>query len=171
MIRSLTLIYLFIILAVGYLGGTLLFRQIPTESVEKMLVIFDARVIDGKEVNWIWPILVTILFFIIVFALSHIKKFRFPILLIGALKSVLFGLSSAYLLATGMKIIVYGLWWFPFQFIINFLLLSFCALLSPPFFIRTIGRRQRNDRGLLMIGLLTIVAMAIEMSIFVFLLN
>lgn len=171
MIRSLTLIYLFIILAVGYLGGTLLFRQIPTESVEKMLVIFDARVIDGEGGKWVWSILVTILFFVIVFALSQIKKFRFPILLIGALKSVIFGLSAAYLLATGMKIVVYGLWWFPFQFIICFLLLSFCALLSPPFFVRTIGRRQRNDRGLLIIGVFTVVVMAIEMSIFMFLLN
>lgn len=171
MIRSLSVFYLFIVLAVGYLGGTLLFRQLPTESVEKMLKLFDARIIDSNEVTVVWPVLMTALFFGLVFVMSLIKKFRFPILLIGALKSVIFGLSSAYLLATGMKIIVYALWWFPFQLIICFLLLSFCALLSPPFFVRTIGRRRRNDKGLLTLVVLTAVVTAAEMSIFVFLLN
>ena len=43
MIRSLSFTYLFVILAVGYLGGALLFREMPLASVEKMLIIFDAQ--------------------------------------------------------------------------------------------------------------------------------
>ena len=171
MIRSLSLVYLFIILAVGYLGGTLLFRQLPIVSVEKMLVLFDARVVDNEEAKLIWSVVVTSSFFIIVFMLSLIKKFRFLILFIGAIKSVIFGLSSAYLLASGMKIIVYTLWWFPFQFLTCFFLLAFCALLTPPFFVRTIGKRKRNDKGLIIIIICTILITTAEMLVFVFLLN
>jgi len=171
MIRSLSLVYLFVILAVGYLGGTLLFRQLPIASVEKMLVIFDARVVDNEEVKLIWSIVMTSMFFVVVYVLSLIKKFRFPILFIGAIKCVVFGLSSAYLLASGMKIIVYGLWWFPFQFITCFLLLVFCALLTPPFFVRTIGKRKRNDKGLFIIITFTILVTISEILIFVYLLN
>lgn len=171
MVRSLSFIYLFVILAIGYLGGTLLFRELPVVSVEKMLAIFDARVVNGHEVNFIWPAVMTSLFFIIVYLLSLIKKFRFPILLIGALKCVIFGLSSAYLLASGMKILEYAVWWFPFQFATGLLLLMFCAILSPPFFVRTIGRRKRNDKALFVIIILIIIVTTVEILIFNLLLN
>ena len=63
MVRSLSFIHLFVILAVGYIGGALLFRELPATSVEKMLTIFDARVVDGHEVEFIWPALMMVLFF------------------------------------------------------------------------------------------------------------
>lgn len=171
MIRSLSFTYLFVILAVGYLGGALLLRELPAVSVEKMLVIFDARIVDGREVNFMWPALMTASFFVVAYLLSMFRKVRFAIVFVGALKSVIFGLSSGYSLATGMKIIAYAIWWFPFQLITCFLLLTFCAILSPPFFIRTVGQKKRNDKALTVIAGMAVIVTVLEILVFNFILN
>ena len=161
MIRSLSFTYLFIILTVGYLGGTLLFREMPLASVENLLGLFDGRIVDGHATSFIKPFLMTQLFFLIAFGLSFVKKLRFIITFIGAIKCVLFGLATGYLLSSGMKIIEYGLWWFPSQLAICFLLLLFCAILKPPFFIKTVGHKSRNDRALLfLLGLVMLITVA-----------
>ena len=171
MIRSLSVTYLFIILAVGYLGGTLLFRELPKASTEKMLAIFDARVVDGHDANLLWPALATFSFFVIAYALSNFKYSRFSVIFIGAVKCVVFGLSSAYLLAAGMKIIEYSIWWFPFQLIICFVYLMFCAILTPPFFLRTTGKKLRNNKALVILAIGGAVLTAVEFTVFYFFLT
>ncbi len=151
MIRSLSFTYLFIVLAVGYLGGTVLFRELPTASTEKLLTFFDARVVEGQEATFIWPALFTLLFFVLAFGLSKFKYSRFFVLFLGAIKAVIFGLSSGYLLATGMKILTYTIWWFPFQLLICFVYLLYCAILAPPFFLRTKGKKNGNQKVLLLL--------------------
>lgn len=170
MIRSLSFTYLFVILAVGYLGGTLLFRELPEASTEKMLAIFDARVVDGHDAKFIWPALATISFFSIAFVLSKFKYSRFSVIFIGAVRAVVFGLSSGYLLASGMKIIKYAIWWFPFQLIICFIFLLFCAVLTPPFFLQTTGKKTRNNKALVILIMIGAVVTAIEFMLFYFLL-
>ena len=86
----------------------------------------------------------------------------------GALKCVLFGLSTGYLLPTGMKLVEYSVWWFPFQLAICFLLLLFCAILKPPFFIRTV---ERNDKALLFLLGLAIFIITAEYAIFYYIFN
>lgn len=171
MTRSLSFTYLFVILAVGYLGGALLFRELPVVSVEKMLAIFDARVVDGHDVLFIWPALMTATFFLAAFLLSNFKRIQFTVFFIGALKCVIFGLSSGYLLSTGMKIVAYTIWWFPFQLITCFLLLMFCAILTPPFFVRTVGRRKRNDKALIALAGITVIVTSLEILMFYFVLK
>ena len=171
MIRSLSFTYLFVILAVGYLGGALLLRELPVASVEKVLAIFDARIVDGHEVKFIWPALMTASFFLLAFVLSLFKKLRFTVIFVGALKCVVFGLSSGYLLATDMKILEYTVWWFPFQLVTCLLLLLFCATLTPPFFVRTIGQKKRNDRALTVLVGMAVVVTALEVIMFYFILN
>ena len=166
MIRSLSFTYLFVILAVGYLGGALLLWELPTVSVEKLLAIFDARIVDGHEVNFVWPALMTVSFFVVAFVLSLFRRMRFTIIFVGALKCVIFGLSSGYSLATGMKILEYTVWWFPFQLITCFLLLIFCVILSPPFFMQTLGRKKRNDKALTIIAGMAIIVTVLEIVMF-----
>lgn len=170
MIRSLSFTYLFVILAVGYLGGTLLFRELPESSTEKMLAIFDARVVAGHEAKFIWPALATISFFVLAYVLSKFKYSRFSVIFIGAVKAVVFGLSSGYLLAAGMKIINYSIWWFPFQMLICFIFLMYCAILAPPFFLRTTGKKVRNNKALVILLILGAALTAIEFVVFYFLL-
>lgn len=171
MVRSLSFTYLFVILAVGYLGGALLLRELPMVSVEKVLTIFDARIVDGHEVKFIWPALMTTLFFVLAYVLSRFRKLRFTVIFIGALKCVVFGLSSGYLLATDMKILEYTVWWFPFQLVTCYLLLLFCAILTPPFFVRTTGHKKRNDKALTVLVGMAVVITALELVMFYLILN
>lgn len=169
MVRSLSFVHLFVILAVGYIGGALLFRIMSATAVEQMLSIFDTRVIYGHEAGIIRPVAMTVLFFVVVYVLSSLRKLRFLVLFFGAVKCVLFGLSSAFLLGSGMKIIDYTIWWFPFQFLTCLLFLTYCAVLSPPFFTRTTGARSRNDRAVPTLIIMTAVVTIVEMTIFYFL--
>ena len=171
MVRSLSFVHLFVILAVGYIGGALLFRKLPATSVEKLLAILDARVIDGPAVGWIWPAIMMVSFIVLAYVLSLLKQSRFIVIFIGALKSVLFGLSSGYLLASGMKLIEYAIWWFPFQFITCFLFLVYCAVLSPPFFMRMTGKRKKNTKNLAVLVVIIGIVTTLEIVIYYVLLN
>lgn len=171
MVRSLSFVHLFVILAVGYIGGALLFREMPATAVEQLLSIFDARVIYGHEAGIIRPVAMTVLFFVVVYALSALRKLRFTVLFFGAIKCVLFGVSSGFLLGTGMKIIDYSIWWFPFQFLTCLLFLIYCAVLSPPFFTRTNGAKRRNDKAVPTLIIMTAIVTIVEVTIFYFLPN
>ncbi|AOV08110.1 hypothetical protein [Sporosarcina ureilytica] len=166
MTRSLSFTYLFIILAVSYLGGTLLFRELSVGSVEKILIMFDARVVEGRDASLLFPVTTTVLFFVLALAFSRFKYSRFLVVFTGAVKCVLFGVSSAYLLAKGLKIIEYALWWFPFQLLICFALLLYCAVLTPPFFLKTTGRKERNNRGLITVAMCAVLLIGLEYTIF-----
>ncbi|WP_170232737.1 hypothetical protein [Sporosarcina luteola] len=170
MVRSLSFIHLFIVLTVGYIGGALLFREIPVAASEKWIGFFDPRVISASEGLFLKPILALILFFVIAFLLSMNSKTRHAILLVGAIKCVLFGLSSSFLLSSGMKLWAYTIWWFPFQFLICLLFLVYCVVLSPPYFNK-ISRKGRNLQAVPVLAAICAVAFLIEMTVFHFLIR
>lgn len=169
MTRSLLFTYLFIVLAVGYFGGTLLFRELSETSVAKVLLFFDARVVKGHEANLFLPAVIVICFFGLIILLARFTYSRFLVLLVGAVKCVIFGVSSAYLLAKGLKVYEYAVWWFPFQLLLCFILLVFSAHLVPPFFMKTTGKKERNPRALMTLLMVTIAILVIENIIFCFL--
>ncbi len=171
MVRSLSFIHLFVILAIGYIGGAILFREMPATAVERVVTFYDARVVLGHDAGYIKPIGTAALFFIIAFVLAAFRKTRFTVLLFGAVKCVLFGLSSSYLLASGTKVMAYSIWWFPFQFLICFLFLVYCAVLSPPYFMRTTMGKGPNKRALPTIIGMSIAILAIEIIVFQFILR
>lgn len=168
MTRSLSFPYLFIILAVSYLGGTLLFRQLTEESVVKVLRIVDARIVSGGEANMFYPILMVILFFGLILVCARFTYSRPLVKGIAAIKCVLFGMSSAYLLAKGLKVYAYAFWWFPFQFILCFALLLFASVLAPPFFLKTTGKKERNPRTLFVLLIVSTMIVVAENLIFYF---
>ncbi|MFC5603206.1 hypothetical protein [Sporosarcina koreensis] len=170
MVRSLSFIHLFIVLAVGYIGGALLFREIPTAASEKWIGFFDPRVISTIEGS-IWrPFLTMLLFFVVTFLLSINGKTRHAILLFGAVKCVLFGLSSSFLLYSGMKIWEYAIWWFPFQFISCLIFLIYCVVLSPPYFNR-VSRKARNLQAVPVLAGMSLFIFLLEITIFHFLIR
>ncbi|KAA0966182.1 hypothetical protein FQ087_08035 [Sporosarcina sp. ANT_H38] len=174
MVRSLSFIHLFVILAISYIGGALLFREMSATGVERVISFYDARVVQGHDAGYIRPVGTSALFFVITFALASFRKTRFTVLFFGAVKCVLFGMSSAYLLGSGMKMMEYAIWWFPFQFLICFLFLVYCAILSPPYFMRsTIGKKSSipNTRALPTIIGMSIAVIAIEIIVFQFILK
>lgn len=171
MVRSLSFIHLFIILAVGYIGGALLFREMPATAIERVIAFYDARVVQGYEAGYIRPVSTAALFFIVAFVLASFTKTRFLVLFFGAVKCVFFGLSSSYLLGSGAKMMAYSIWWFPFQFISCFLFLMYCAILSPPYFMNTTLGKRRNTRALPTIIGLSVAVLAIEIIVFLFILQ
>lgn len=167
MVRSLSFIHLFIILAVGYIGGALLFREVPLTASEKLIGFFDPRIISLADGTLARPLLTLIGFLLVVFLLSMNSKTRYVVLLIGAIKCVLFGLSSSYLLASGMKLVTYTIWWFPFQLLTCMLFLMYCIVLSPPYFQR-IAKKQRNLQAVpVLVGAYLFIVL-VEMTIFHF---
>ena len=111
------------------------------------------------------------MFFVVAYLFSLVKQLRFAVLFFGAFKSVLFGLSSAYLLGSGMKILDYSIWWFPFQFVTCLLFLAYCAILSPPFFLGR-NRLERNKvQGFAALVIVTVAVTSLEIAIFYFLLK
>ncbi|MER2088991.1 hypothetical protein [Sporosarcina sp. JAI121] len=171
MFRSLSFIHLFVILAIGYIGGALLFREMSATAIERVVVFYDARVVHGHDAGYIRPVGTAALFFVVAFGLAAFRKTRFAVLFFGAVKCVLFGLSSSYLIASGAKMMEYSIWWFPFQFLICFLFLVYCAILSPPYFMRTTIGKKVNTRALpTIIGISTAV-LAIEIVVFQFILG
>lgn len=158
MARSLSFIYLFIILAISYIGGALLFREWPISSFERIIGLYDARVVKGAEASITSPVITTVVLLALILLMARYKKLRMFVLLIGALKSVMFGLSSTFLLSNGMKLVAYSIWWFPFQLVSCFLFLLLCTVLHPPFFIHPAIRKQRPLQALpILIGLLAVV--------------
>ncbi len=168
MVRSLSFIHLFIILAVGYIGGALLFREIPIEASERWIGFFDPRVISTSDGSAWRPFITLLLFFVVTFLLSVNSKTRHAILFFGAIKCVIFGLSSSFLLYSGMKIWQYTIWWFPFQFISCLLFLIYCVVLSPPYFNR-VSRKARNLQGVPVLAGMAFFIFLVEITIFHFL--
>ncbi|CAM3060457.1 hypothetical protein FITA111629_01115 [Filibacter tadaridae] len=166
MVRSLSFIHLFVILAVGYIGGALLFREMPTTAMEKLINFYDGRVIHGHETGFIKPIGTTFLFFIVAYAFTSFRYTRFLVLFLGAVKSVFFGLSSSYLLSSGSTMIDYTVWWFPFQLLSCFLFLLYCVILRPPYFMRKTTDKKRNRRALPVLIVLSSIVLAVEMIIY-----
>ena len=77
MVRSLSFIHLFVILAIGYIGGALLFREMPATAVERVVAFYDARVVLGHEAGYIKPVGMAALFFVVAFVLASFRKTRF----------------------------------------------------------------------------------------------
>lgn len=167
MTRSLIIPYICVILAVSYVGGTFLYRFIDDDAIETILRLFDARLVQ-KDVNIVFPLLSTILFFalIILFArFRHTKRFVYCW---AALHAVFVGIGASYLLATGLSMVHYAIWWFPFQLLMTFFYFLFTVLLAPPFFMRTIGNKRLNYEGLLTIFGIVMLLFWIEHTIFHF---
>ncbi|KXH82066.1 hypothetical protein [Sporosarcina sp. HYO08] len=168
MVRSLPIVHLFIILAVGYIGGALLFREMPVAAIEKLLAFYDVRVMSDAEKTIFQPLLTTILLVVIVIVLASFQRTRLLVLFLGALKCVLFGLSSSYLLSSSKRMIEYTIWWFPFQFLSCFLFLMFCAILVPPYFMRTNFRKKQSSKTLFVFIFLMAIVLVLDIILFLF---
>lgn len=152
MVRSLSFLQLFVILAVGYIGGVLLYRGIPEADFTFLVQLYDSRAAQDNSASLLIQLATVLSFYVVAMILSLSKKTRLLVMLVGALKAVLFGLASAHILAGGVNMLAYAGWWFPFKLLATFLVLLFCWTLSPPFFTRMSVKRSNNLRVPLMIA-------------------
>lgn len=165
MTRSLVMPYICIMLAVGYIGGTFLYRFIDDSAIEKILLVFDARIVQA-DAHIVFPLLSLIISFMLVVFFARFRYTRHLVYFWSAVRAVLFGIGASYLLANGLSMFHYAIWWFPFQLLITFIYFSFTVLLVPPFFLRTIGKRRLNYEGLLTLFGLAMLLFWVEYTIF-----
>lgn len=143
--RSYFVAYVFVILIISYLGGVLLYRRTPPETSEALLMLVDARVFLGTELP-LWKVLLPliILFGLILFFATHRWLARIT-LLVGTAKTVYFGFTSGFLIEQQGSIVPYAIWWFPFQLAVALLIILFCLVIAPPFFIhRNVDFNQKK---------------------------
>ena len=155
----------------AYIGGALLFREMPATAIERVITFYDARVVLGHDAGYIRPVGTAALFFVVAFVLASFRKTRFTVLFFGAVKCVFSACHLPILLGSGTKIMAYSIWWFPFQFIICFLFLVYCAVLSPPYFMRSTMGKRPNTRALPTIIGMSVAVLAIEIIVFQFILR
>ena len=166
MVRSLSFIQLFVILTVGYIGGVLLYRGIPEADFTTFVRMYDSRADSGETVSLVMQVISVLSFYVFAIILSLSKKSKMFVMLVGALKSALFGLSSAHILAGGVKMLAYAGWWFPFQLTASFLVLLCCWTLSPPFFAKTSVKRTNHLRLPIVIAGVGIVLFLVDKVVY-----
>lgn len=167
MTRSLIIPYIFVILAISYVGGTFLYRFIDDQAIETVLRLFDARLVQA-DVNIVFPLLSIVLSFALIVLFARFRYTKRLVYCWAALRAVLVGIGASYLLENGLSMLQYAIWWFPFQLFITFFYFLFTVLLAPPFFMRTIGNKPLNYEALLTIFGLVMLLFWIEHTIFHF---
>lgn len=148
------------------MGGVILFTVFSTEEVSKLINLYDRRLANPSVSSVVQMIVPTLVFYIVALFLAMSRKTVKFVPLLAALKCVLFGFASSYLLSTDRGMMEYALWWFPSQLLASILFLLFCLLLSPPSFVLTTNRKGRNSRGLLFIATLSLVVFAIDVILY-----
>lgn len=166
LVRSLPIIYLFAVLTVSYMGGAILFTMISTEEASKLVNWYDIRLASTSNRSFLQIALPTLVLYLVAMMGAISNKTVRIVPLFAALKCVLFGFASSYLLNTDRGIVEYALWWFPFQLVAAILFLFFCLLLSPPFFVKLTNRKERNKRGLIMIGMLSVLVFGMDVIVY-----
>ncbi|HWK23729.1 MAG TPA: hypothetical protein VNS08_11930 [Ureibacillus sp.] len=128
MFRSLLFIQYAIILAISFVSGVICFQVFPLDKSMKLISYIDPRLLDITDIS-IWgtilPLvawLVLVLFFATHSYLHVLSKF------VVGVKITFFGFSSVFLLTQHESLLIYSVWWFPFQLIYSFLLFLFCSV-------------------------------------------
>jgi len=78
--------------------------------------------------------------------------------LIGTGKTVYFGFTSGFLIEQQSSIIPYAIWWFPFQLLVSLMLILFCLVIAPPFFIHKNFDFNQKKVLLLLAGLMCTIS-------------
>lgn len=171
MTRSLILPYLFVILAISYLGGAILARTLDENMIIKMLKLIDERLLLGQEVAFWVPLILPVVLMIVILLLNQWQNAKGFILIVAALKGVFFGIGSSFLLTKKLQLVAYTIWWFPFQLVLSLLFLIFAVKLAPPFFMKRTGKLDKNNRPLILILILILLLTIIESNIYPFMIK
>ncbi|WP_036183924.1 hypothetical protein [Ureibacillus manganicus] len=140
MFRSTILIQYAVILAISFVSGVVIFQAFALDKSIQLIELIDSRVIDPSNVSFwqsILPLGVSILL-VLLFA-TH-PYIPFVAQFVVAIRATFFGFSSVFLLTQQESMIVYSLWWFPFQLIYCILLLILCSVYTS----KKVGPNRRH---------------------------
>lgn len=128
MFRSVQVIQYGFLIAIGFVSGVICFQAFSLDKSMNLIKLVDPRVLELSDVTmWktILPIVAWGLF--VLFFTTH-PYFHFFARLVVAVKATFFGFGSVFLLTQQESILVYSVWWFPFQLIYCILLLALCSV-------------------------------------------
>ncbi|SIT66826.1 hypothetical protein [Edaphobacillus lindanitolerans] len=168
--RTLPFLYLLTLLIVGYTGGTVLYRLSGPGMAETVAVFADRRT-GLAESGFPWRAAAAFLMFhvLALFFASH-AALRHAVMFLAGIRTVYFGLASAFLISQESAMKFYALWWFPGQLLLTVLFILFCMNLAPPFMLKRHFGRDRQAAAL-RIAVLSLIVCAGEMGLFYFLAN
>lgn len=106
-----------------FIGGVACYQLFDVEQATQLIGWVDARLLTLEKPNVFWSAVPIVSSIIIVLFFSTHPFFGIFAQLFIALKITFVGFSSVFLVAQHNSVMVYGLWWFPFQLIYCILLL------------------------------------------------
>ena len=128
MFRSIILIQYAFLLAFGFVSGVVCFQAFSLDKSMKLIKIVDSRVFELADVS-IWQSIIPLIIWIVFVLVFTTHPFlQFIARMVVAVKATFFGFGSVFLLTQQESILVYNVWWFPFQLIYCILLLALCSV-------------------------------------------
>lgn len=128
MFRSVQLIHYTFLLAIGFVSGVICFQAFSLDKSMNLIKLVDPRVLDLSDVTIWQTVLPIVLWGVFVLFFTTHPYLRFFAKLVIAVKATFFGFGSVFLLTQQESILVYSIWWFPFQLIYCILLLALCSV-------------------------------------------
>lgn len=128
MFRSILLIQYAFLLAFGFVSGVVCFQTFSLDKSMKLIQIVDARVLELTDVS-VWQTIIPVVGWMVLVLIFTTHPFlQFFAKMVVAVKATFFGFGSVFLLTQQESILVYSVWWFPFQLIYCILLLVLCSV-------------------------------------------
>ena len=128
MFRSILFIQYTIILAISFISGVICFQLFPLVKSMKLISYIDPRILHLMDIT-IWETIIPlVIWFLLVLLFASHPYLHVCAKLIVAVKITFFGFSSVFLLTQQESLLVYSVWWFPFQFIYSILLYILCSV-------------------------------------------
>ncbi|RKQ18006.1 hypothetical protein [Ureibacillus endophyticus] len=128
MYRSTLVIQFAVILAISFVSGVVCFQLFPLDKAMELIKYIDPRVLELEKItiwNTIFPLIPWIV--LVLFFTTH-PYFHVLARFVVAVKATFFGFSSVFLLTQQESLLVYSVWWFPFQFLYCILLFLLCSV-------------------------------------------
>ncbi|MDN4493923.1 hypothetical protein [Ureibacillus aquaedulcis] len=130
MFRSILFIQYAIILAISFVSGVICFQVFPLDKSMKLISYIDPRVLDVTDISVWGTVLPLIAWMVLVLFFATHPYLHVLAKLVVGVKITFFGFSSVFLLTQQESLLIYSVWWFPFQLIYCFLLFMLCSVYS-----------------------------------------
>ncbi|HWL23902.1 MAG TPA: hypothetical protein VNR38_09170 [Ureibacillus sp.] len=140
MFRSTILIQYAVILAISFVSGVIIFQAFALDKSIQLIELIDSRVLDPYNVSFWQSILPLGVSIVLVLLFATHPYIPFVAQFVVAVRATFFGFSSVFLLTQQDSMMVYGLWWFPFQLIYCILLLVLCSVYAS----KKVGPNRRH---------------------------
>lgn len=138
MLRYSSLLYHIAIFVVSFVCGVTIFHFIDLNQARFVIELLEPRLLQGGAGSFWYAVLPAVLVVGLMFLLATHSFLKYLVRIVVAIRITFFGFGSVFLLQEITSILMYALWWFPFQLVYSFLYLFLAEI-----FVPTVPRRQK----------------------------